>query len=154
MPDLYLSIGTNMGNREQNIKRSLELIGERMGRITAQSTILETEPWGFESQHRFLNMAVHIETELTAHNALLAAKQIERELGRVVKTHEGAYSDRPIDIDLILYDQLVIEGLELTLPHPLMHVRRFVLEPLAQIASDIIHPILHKSIGELLNELD
>ena len=152
MASLYLSLGTNLGDRRSNLETALALVGRRIGTVTGASDIIETEPWGHESPNRFMNMAARVETSLTPVQALEAAKKIETEMGRTAKTGKDGYKDRIIDIDLLLYDDLVMETPELTIPHKLMHVRRFVLEPLAGIAPELEHPVLHKTINELLKE--
>ena len=146
---LYLSLGSNQGDRMANLKSAVALIEERVGHITASSEIIETEPWGFESTGLYLNMAVAVDTSLPAEEVLDITQQIERSLGRREKSNDGTYADRPIDIDLLIYDTLIIHTDRLTLPHPLMSKRRFVLEPLAQIAPDLMHPTLHKTISQL-----
>ena len=137
MATLYLSLGTNLGDRRKNISSALELIARNVGTVVAASDIIETEPWGFDSANSFLNMAVKVETGLTPLDALHATQDIERQLGRSEKTHDRHYRDRLIDIDLLMYDNLVMDTPELTLPHPLMRRRRFVMEPLAQIAPEL-----------------
>ena len=153
MPTLYLSIGTNLGNRQSNLDTALTLIGQDIGTVKAFSKVIETEPWGYESDNRFLNMVMKVETMLTPQQALSATRSIERTMGRKEKSSNGKYKDRIIDIDLLMYDDLITDSPELTLPHKLMHKRRFVLEPLAQIAPGLEHPVLHKTIKELLEEL-
>ena len=150
MNSAYLSLGTNLGNREENLKKAIEKIEERVGHVKAQSAFLPTEPWGFESSHSFLNAAVCVETDLTPFELLKATQTIEREMGRTVKSVSGGYADRIIDIDILLYytgdaaqpvcdkekdwgGSVRIESPELTIPHPLMHKRDFVLIPLKEI---------------------
>ncbi|MBR4842237.1 MAG: 2-amino-4-hydroxy-6-hydroxymethyldihydropteridine diphosphokinase [Bacteroidaceae bacterium] len=154
MPTLYLSLGTNMGDRQSNLDTALSLIGQKTGTVQAISTMIETEPWGYKSDNRFLNMAVKVETMLTPLQVLSVTRSIERSMGRKEKSSNGKYTDRIIDIDLLMYDDLITDSPELTLPHKLMHKRRFVLEPLAQIAPGLEHPVLHKTIRELLDKLD
>ena len=153
MPTLYLSIGTNLGDRQSNLDTALTLIGQDIGTVKAVSKVIETEPWGYESDNRFLNMALKVETMLTPQQALSATRSIELSMGRKEKSSNRKYKDRVIDIDLLMYDDLITDSPELTLPHKLMHKRRFVLEPLAQIAPGLEHPVLHKTIKELLEEL-
>ena len=148
----YLGLGTNIGNRKENLMRAIEALSLALGSYTACSTFIETAPWGFESENCFLNCAVTFETELPPLQLLDTTERIERELGRIQKSHGGSYHDRIIDIDILLYGDEVVECQRLTIPHPLMHKRDFVLEPLAQIAPDAIHPIFGKSIAELAEE--
>lgn len=137
MATMYLSLGTNLGDRRKNIASALELIANEVGTILSTSDIIETEPWGFESRNAFLNMVTKVETDLQPLQALHATQQIERRLGRDEKTADREYHDRLIDIDILLYDNLVMNTPELTIPHPLMYQRRFVMEPLSQIAPEL-----------------
>lgn len=137
MATLYLSLGTNLGDRRSNLETAITLIGQRIGTVSAKSSVLETEPWGFESSNFFLNMAVKVSTGLKPMDILKAAKEIEREMGRTTKSDKDGYQDRIIDIDILLYDDLVMDTPELTIPHPLMQKRRFVMEPLAEIAPEL-----------------
>ena len=138
MATLYLSLGTNLGDRHKNLSCALELIGREVGTVVSASDIIETEPWGFESSNRFLNMAAKGQTSLQPLEVLHATQEIERSLGRTRKSVDGEYHDRLIDIDILLYDNLVMETPELTIPHPLMYQRQFVMEPLAQIAPELV----------------
>ena len=138
MAILYLSLGTNLGDRHKNLSCALELIGREVGTVVSASDIIETEPWGFESSNRFLNMAAKVQTSLQPLEVLHATQEIERTLGRTRKSVDGEYHDRLIDIDILLYDDLVMETPELTIPHPLMYQRQFVMEPLAQIAPELV----------------
>ena len=150
---VYLSLGTNIGNKEQNLTRAIEALSLALGRCIAVSQFIGTEPWGFHSENSFLNCAAAFETKLSPLELLDATERIERELGRTAKSHGGNYSDRIIDIDILLYGNETIETERLTVPHPLMHKRDFVLQPLAEIAPDVVHPVLDKSIILLLKEL-
>ena len=138
MATLYLSLGTNMGNRHENLSRALELIGREVGTVVSASDIIETEPWGFVSSNRFLNMAVKVETTLQPLEVLHTTQEIERKLGRTQKSENREYHDRMIDIDILLYDNLVMNTPELTIPHPLMYQREFVMKPLTQIAPELV----------------
>ena len=128
---VYLGLGSNQGDRNKQLARSIELIGERVGKVIRQSSIIETEPWGFTSGNKFLNCAIFIETELLPRKVLEVTKQIERELGRRYKGM--AYRDRPIDIDILLYDDITLDEPDLQIPHPLMYERDFVMIPLREI---------------------
>ena len=147
---VYFSLGTNLGDKEQNLRLAVQHIEERIGKIVSLSAFYATAPWGFSSEHTFLNAAACVETLLPPLSVLHLTQEIEREIGRTHKSVGGVYSDRVIDIDLLLYDDRVLDTPELKLPHPLMHERRFVMEPLAEIAPDLVHPILKKKMRELL----
>jgi 2-amino-4-hydroxy-6-hydroxymethyldihydropteridine diphosphokinase len=136
---LYLSLGTNLGDKEQNLRRAAEEIEKQIGKITSLSAFYVTAPWGFESGNSFLNAAACVETTLSPIEVLKKTQEIERTLGRAHKSVDGIYSDRLIDIDLLLYDDLTLHvttpwGDTLILPHPLMTEREFVMKPLAEIA--------------------
>lgn len=140
MHQVYLALGSNLGDRRANIERAVTLIGERMGTVARRSSLMETEPWGFESIHRFLNAVILCETRLAPRQLLQAAKEIERELGRkeaprpALSSSAGTrYADRPIDIDILLYDNLTVDEPDLQIPHPLMRQRDFVMKPLSEI---------------------
>lgn len=137
MASLYLSLGTNLGDRHENLSRALDLIGREVGTVVLASDIIETQPWGFDSSNRFLNMVVKVDTDLKPIEALHVTQDIEHCLGRTAKTVDGVYHDRLIDIDLLMYDDVVMNTPELTLPHPRMRQRQFVMEPLAQIAPEL-----------------
>ena len=152
MATIYLGLGTNIGEKKENLTRAIEALSLALGNYTALSTFMETEPWGFDSDNAFLNCVVAFDTTITPTMLLDTTESIERELGRTVKSTGGTYHDRIIDIDSLLYGSEIVETPRLTIPHPLMHKRDFVLEPLAQIAPDAIHPIFGKSIAELAEE--
>lgn len=129
----YLSLGTNLGDKEYNLLSAISEIERRIGPVRAQSAFLATEPWGFDSQNTFLNAAIRIETMFSPLELLDETQKIERDLGRNHKSVNGQYKDRIIDIDILLYDDLHISTPRLTIPHPHMHERDFVLIPLKEI---------------------
>lgn len=135
MHTVYLSLGSNLGDRKATMRRAIGLLNERAGSVDRQSSFIETEPWGFESTNKFLNMCVRLLTTLSPEQLLLATKQIERELGRTQKSVNGQYHDRPIDIDILMYDDVHLDSNDLTLPHPHMLEREFVMKPLREILS-------------------
>ena len=127
-------------------------MAERVGDVLALSDMYETEPWGFESDNTFLNAVIVMTTELSPMELLDATRLIEIEMGRIEKS-DGAYHDRIIDIDLLMVDEQILHTERLTLPHPLMHKRSFVMEPLAEVAPSVKHPVFGKTMRELLSEL-
>jgi 2-amino-4-hydroxy-6-hydroxymethyldihydropteridine diphosphokinase len=134
---VYLGLGSNLGNRRALLKRAVRLIGEQVGEVTRQSTFIETEPWGFESANKFLNAVILCETDMSPREVLEATQQIERDMGRQKTGHRTSanrtYTDRPIDIDILLYDDLTVDEPDLKIPHPLMEQRDFVMIPLREI---------------------
>ncbi len=153
MATAYLSLGSNLGDRLRLIQEAVAALTVEAGPVTALSSLYETEPWGFSSPHRFLNVALALETTLSPETLLAVTQHIERDLGRTHKSVDGRYADRTIDIDLLFVGDAVLDTPALTLPHPRLHLRRFVLEPLCEIAPDLCHPLLRKSVSRLLAEL-
>lgn len=152
MATVYLGLGTNLGNKEANLRTAIYKLQERIGKQVSLSSFYETAPWGFESDHSFLNAAIGLETSLPPIEILHITQEIEKELGRTKKSVNGSYSDRLIDIDILLYDNLVLQTPELTIPHPLMMERDFVMKPLIEIAGNVIHPTRQKTLSELYQE--
>jgi 2-amino-4-hydroxy-6-hydroxymethyldihydropteridine diphosphokinase len=150
MPSVYIGIGSNLGNREENCKKAVKLLIENDIKVVKLSSKIETEPWGIKEQPKFINMAAKIETDIGPVELLRLFKKIESTMGR---TPGMGWGPRVIDIDILLYNDLVIKTPELEIPHPHMQDRDFVLRPLAEIAPHKIHPVLKKSIKELLDEL-
>ena len=130
---VYFSLGSNLGDKAGNIREAINRIGELIGEVDRQSTLLITEPWGFESDNSFVNAAVRCITTLSPFEILHLTQDIERAMGRTVKSSDGQYHDRIIDIDILMYDDIHITTPELTLPHPLMKERDFVMIPLSEI---------------------
>ena len=138
----YLGLGSNLGDREANIRKAISLIGKKVGLVLRQSSLIETEPWGFESSNKFLNAVILCETPLTPRQLLKVTQSIERQLGRRRKSTSSSspysfspssYSDRPIDFDILLYDDLTVNEPDLKIPQPLMQQRDFVMIPLQEI---------------------
>lgn len=131
--DCYLSLGTNLGDKEHNLNEAIRLIGERIGDVVKTSSFLETEPWGFASKNTFINACVKVVTDLSPREVLVMTQEIERELGRKRKSKGGIYHDRLIDIDILLYGEMTVDEPDLQIPHPLMNERDFVMIPLNEI---------------------
>ncbi|MDR1225051.1 MAG: 2-amino-4-hydroxy-6-hydroxymethyldihydropteridine diphosphokinase [Tannerella sp.] len=153
MPAVYLGLGSNLGDKEGNIKKALALITKRVGEILALSGFYETLPWGYASPETYLNAVAGIKATPDPEDLLRMTQEIEREMGRTEKTVDGRYHDRLIDIDILLYGDLVMQTPGLTVPHPRMCRRLFVLEPLCEIAPFLVHPVLKKTVKELSEEL-
>lgn len=133
MHKVYLSLGTNLGNRKRNIREAIEKIGELVGVVERQSALYETKPWGFQSPNDFINACVLVETIMAPRQLLEATQRIEQEMGRIGKSENGEYHDRIIDIDILLYDDIEVNEPDLKIPHPLMEEREFVMVPLKEI---------------------
>ena len=144
----YVALGSNLGDKEANLRKALELLQERGVEIVKTSTFISTEPYGVTDQPQFLNGVCEVRTSLEPLALLHTLLEIEQEMGRVRLRHWG---ERNIDLDLLLYEDVVMDTPELKLPHPDMQNRDFVLLPLAEIAPELVHPILQKSIEELSN---
>ena len=145
MSTVYLGLGTNLGDKEANMHDAVRLISGRIGKVVSLSAFYVTEPWGFSSENSFLNAACKVETNFTPFEVLKETQAIERELGRIHKSVNGNYSDRPMDIDILLYDNLILNTPELTIPHPLMMQRPFVMDPLTETAPEVVHTLQGKS---------
>ncbi len=151
MPSIFLGVGSNIEPREENIARAISLLKEKGFKIVKSSPIYQTEPVGYESQPKFLNLVLYVKGETSPKSCLDTLKEIEREVGRRPTFPNGP---RVIDLDILFYDDLVIDKPRLKIPHPKLHKRAFVLLPLSQIAPNLIHPVFKKSIRELLRGID
>ncbi|RLD76293.1 MAG: 2-amino-4-hydroxy-6-hydroxymethyldihydropteridine diphosphokinase [Bacteroidetes bacterium] len=146
----YLLSGSNLGDRAGNLQSAITYIGKLAGEIVECSSVFESSSWGFDHPTPFLNQTLKVKTSLEPHELLKTLLKIEDKCGRVRRNIEE-YESRTLDIDILFYDDLVIEDPDLTIPHPLLHLRRFTLLPLSTIAAGLVHPILHKSVKELLD---
>jgi len=152
MARVFLLLGGNREDRLEMLRVTKSKIRETMGGVEQESSVYETEPWGFKDDTYFLNQLVQVETHLSAEAVLKEALIIEESLNRERST--GGYTGRTMDIDILFYDNLIVEQENLTIPHPRLHLRRFALEPLNEIAQNMKHPVLGKSMSQLLNECE
>jgi 2-amino-4-hydroxy-6-hydroxymethyldihydropteridine diphosphokinase len=150
MPTVYLALGSNLGERLLNLQAALSELAQQVT-VTAHSPVYETPPWGYLDQPAFLNQVVQGETALQPPDLLAYLKQIEARMGRLKTIVNGP---RSIDLDILFYDDLVFESPTLSLPHPRMAGRGFVLAPLVDLAPDLLHPLLHKTMRQMLQEAD
>ena len=153
MARVCLSLGSNLGPRETYLRKALQALDKELGSLVKCSSFYETLPWGFSSDSLFLNAAACYDTLLSPGEVLAVTQQIEKSLGRKEKSRQGQYADRCIDIDILLYDDKVMQTSDMILPHPHMAERMFVLEPLAEIMPHVLHPLLRKTILQLKEEL-
>ncbi len=147
MSQVYLLLGSNLGNRKIILGKAIELINSQIGSVIEVSSIYESEPWGFISNKRFLNQVIIVETTYQPLETLNKLQQIEKGLGR--KLNSPAYQNRFIDIDILFFDDIQMESKELTIPHPRLHLRDFTMVPLIEIAADYIHPVFALSLNML-----
>lgn len=144
---VYLSIGTNIGDKKQNLEKAINLLNELCGKVIKQSKVYETVAWGFKSKKIFYNNVIELNTELTPIILLSKIQQIENKLGRIKSTN--GYTDRVIDIDILFYENEIIDTENLKIPHPLLQERNFVLYPMVEINAKFIHPILKRTVKYL-----
>ena len=149
----YLCLGGNIGDRESAIYQALFEISHKVGEITAQSKVYETEAWGVENQQAYLNQCIEVKTLLSADELIITLLSIEQYLGRI-RSLNGIYEPRTIDIDILFYNQDIINNEQLTIPHPRLQLRKFVLIPLNEICSNYLHPLLNKTIFSLLSHCE
>lgn len=133
----FLGLGSNMGDRQRTMSKAMEEIGHRIGRVVAMSSLYETDPWGYKSENKYINAVVAVDTELSPRGLLAHTQAIERLLGRDSKTVGGAYHDRTMDIDILLYDDVTIDETDLKIPHPRMGERDFVMNPLKEVMAKL-----------------
>ncbi|MEA1994291.1 MAG: 2-amino-4-hydroxy-6-hydroxymethyldihydropteridine diphosphokinase [Euryarchaeota archaeon] len=145
MAEVFIGIGSNLGNREEHIARALHFLGKRCD-IIKKSSLYETAPVGYKDQRSFLNGVVKMETALRPEELLHFLQKIEKKLGRIKTIKNGP---RTIDLDILFYNDIIIDTEELTVPHPKLHKRLFVLEPFNEIEPEFVHPVLKKTVGEL-----
>ena len=145
----YLGLGSNLGDRQHNLSRAIELLSQRL-HVERISSIYETEPMGYQEQPRFLNAICQVATLLSPEKLLALAKEIEEALGRVPSFQNGP---RSIDVDILFYGEQVIDNPQLTIPHPRLEERAFVLVPLAEIAPELVHPVSGKTVGEMVQNV-
>lgn len=150
---VFLAFGSNLGNKQKNIEDAYNKIEEQIGEIVSQSAFFISEPVGFKSENLFVNSVCEVISNKTIRDIFAMTQIIEKEIGRSIKSENMEYVDRIIDIDLILVDNLILNTPDLIIPHPRFHLRDFVLDPLCEIAPDIIHPVFNKSMLQLKNEL-
>ena len=149
MSKVYLSIGSNKGNRSVLINKAIDEIDKKVGIIISRSSIYQSKSWGFDSND-FYNLCLLIDTDIMPKSLLINLKKIEKSMGR--EDIDGSYSDRFIDIDILFYDNITTDSEDLKIPHPKIEIRKFVLVPMLEIADDYVHPILNKTIKELYND--
>lgn len=146
----FILLGSNLGDRLKYLHEAIRLLNDSGSRVVAGSSVYETEPWGFISDDYFLNMVIELRTSLSPEGLLGKIKTIETNLGRSAASEK--YASRTIDLDILFWDDLIIDKPGLIIPHPLISVRRFVLEPMNEIAPGFNHPVAHKTIAHLLKK--
>lgn len=151
MSEVFLLFGSNLGDRFKIIAEAVDQTKHAIGDVIKASSVYESAPWGFDHENKFLNQVVILKTSHSPRKILHSIQNIEEKMGRV-RNNSSTYSGRTIDIDILFYDDLVMNEKDLKIPHPLLHERRFTLKPLVEIASTYIHPAFHKTMQQLLEE--
>lgn len=151
MNNVFLIIGSNLGDKAENLKRAIRLIEQSAGIVKRFSAVYETEPWGVEKQPAYYNQVLELISEYNAVELMIHLLDIEKMMGRI---RINKYDARNIDIDILFFNDEVYHSETITIPHPRLHLRRFVLEPLAEIAPELVHPVFNKNIYMLLNECE
>lgn len=154
MNNVFIGLGTNLGNRAANLNRAYALIEKRVGHINRKSHFYQTPPWGFDSTEDFMNSVILVQTKLSIRALFNELKKMEKEMGRQAKIAGQGYQDRVIDLDILDFNNTVYQSVDLSVPHQKMHLRAFVLYPLAEIAPTWLHPILKVSSNALLDRLE
>ena len=149
MNEVYLQLGSNIGDRLGNLDQSIKIITERIGNVLEKSSVYESTPWGVENQRNFLNQVIFVKSNFDPHTILDLVLQIEKDMGRI---RIEKWGERIIDIDILFIDDLIIESENLCIPHEFIAKRKFVLQPMCEIAPAFIHPKLNKTISQLLEE--
>ena len=149
MNEVYLQLGSNIGDRLDNLDQSIKIITERIGNVLENSNVYESTPWGVENQRNFLNQVIFVKSNFDPYTILDLVLQIEKDMGRI---RIEKWGERIIDIDILFIDDLIIESENLCIPHEFIAKRKFVLQPMCEIASGFIHPKLNKTISQILEE--
>ncbi len=152
MSEVFISLGTNMGDKILNLETAISEINNKIGEVVKISGKYETEPWGFSAEESFINMVILIRSYLEPVDLMKGCLSIEKIMGRVRKKNKTGYESRVIDIDILFFDDKIISNTWVKIPHPLIQFRRFILEPFNEIAKDFQHPVLKKRISEILAE--
>lgn len=152
MSKVILLLGSNLGDRKNFLQKAIELINAEVGMVIKFSSVYESEPWGFKSDELFLNQVIIIKSNDEPQTLLKKLQKIENELGRIIKS--SGYENRTIDIDILFYDDIKLKTKELTIPHPRLHLRKFTMDPLIEIAGEYIHPVFGKRVDLLNTNID
>lgn len=152
LESVFVLLGSNLGDRELLVNQASKMIGERCGKIVAKSRLYESEPWGFKSEHWFLNQVVKVETAFSPDALMEVLLEIEKELGRDRSVPHEGYVSRPMDLDILYFGNEIIDTQMVNAPHPRLHERKFTLLPLCDIAPDYVHPVMKKTNLQLLDE--